>query len=44
MKVINLTPDQIKAWQTASLPAIDEFINTAGPDAKKLVEEVRKLY
>jgi len=44
MKVINLTPDQIRAWQEASLPAIDVFINTAGPEAKKLVEEVRKLY
>ncbi|MFW8565867.1 TRAP transporter substrate-binding protein DctP [Orrella sp. 11846] len=44
MKVINLTPEQIKAWQTAAKPAIDEFIKTAGPEGKKLVDEVYKLY
>lgn len=44
MKVINLTPDQVKAWQKAAAPAIDEYIKAAGPAGKKMVEEVRKLY
>jgi len=44
MKVFNLTPEQIKAWQTAAAPAIDAFIKDAGPAGKRLVEEVRKFY
>ncbi|AWB35703.1 C4-dicarboxylate ABC transporter substrate-binding protein [Orrella marina] len=44
MKVINLTPEQVKAWQKAAEPAIDEYIKSAGPVGQELVEEVRKLY
>lgn len=44
MKVINLTPEQVKAWQKAAEPAIQAYINTAGPVGKELIEEVRKLY
>lgn len=44
MKVINLTPDQVKAWQKAAAPAIDEYIKSAGPVGQRLVDEVRKLY
>lgn len=44
MKVINLTPDQVKAWQKAAAPAINEYIKEAGPAGQRLVDEVRKLY
>lgn len=44
MKVINLTPEQVKAWQAAAAPAIDAYIKDAGPEGKRLVDEVRKLY
>lgn len=44
MKVINLTPDQVKAWQKAAAPAIQEYVKAAGPEGQKLVDEVRKLY
>jgi len=44
MKVVNLTPDQIKSWQNAAAPAIDEYIKAAGPVGQRLVDEVRKLY
>lgn len=44
MKVINLTPTQVQAWQKAAAPAIDEYIKSAGPVGQRLVDEVRKLY
>jgi C4-dicarboxylate-binding protein DctP len=44
MKVVNLTPEQVKAWQTAAAPAVDAYIKDAGPLGKKLVDEVKKLY
>jgi len=44
MQVVNLTPEEIKAWQDAAAPAVDAFIQEAGEDGKRLVEEVRKLY
>ena len=44
MKVINLTPEQVKAWQTAAAPAIDAYIKDSGPEGKRLIDEVRKLY
>ncbi len=44
MKVINLTAEQIKAWQTAAAPAVEAYIKDAGPEGKRLVDEVRKLY
>ena len=44
MKVINLTAEQINAWQTAAAPAVEAYIKDAGPEGKRLVDEVRKLY
>ncbi len=44
MKVINLTPAQIKSWQEAAKPAIDAYIKDAGPSGQRLVDEVRKFY
>lgn len=44
MKVINLTPEQVKAWQKAAEPAIQEYIKSAGPEGQMLIDEVRKLY
>jgi C4-dicarboxylate-binding protein DctP len=44
MKVINLTPAQIKSWQQAAKPAIDAYIKDAGPAGQRLVDEVRKFY
>jgi C4-dicarboxylate-binding protein DctP len=43
MKVVNLTPEQVKAWRTAAAPAIDLYIKAAGPSGQKLVDEVNKL-
>jgi TRAP-type C4-dicarboxylate transport system substrate-binding protein len=44
MKVINLTPAQVKSWQEAAKPAIADYIKEAGPTGQRLVNEVRKLY
>jgi TRAP-type C4-dicarboxylate transport system substrate-binding protein len=44
MKVINLTPDQLKLWQAAAAPAVQEYIKAAGPVGQQLVDQVRKLY
>lgn len=44
MKVVNLTPEQVKAWQDAAAPAVDAYIKDSGEVGKRLVEEVRKLY
>ena len=44
MKVINLTPAQVKSWQEAAKPAIDAYIKDAGPAGQRLVNEVRKFY
>lgn len=44
MKVINLTPAQVKSWQEAAKPAIDAYIKDAGPAGQRLVDEVRKFY
>ncbi|MCC2596517.1 TRAP transporter substrate-binding protein DctP [Pusillimonas sp. MFBS29] len=44
MEVVQLTPEQVKAWQTAAAPAVDAYIKEAGDVGKRLVEEVRKLY
>jgi len=44
MKVINLTPDQIKLWQAAAAPAVQEYIKAAGPVGQQLVDQVKKLY
>jgi len=44
MQVVNLTPAQLKQWQEAAAPAIDEYIKEAGPAGQRLVDEVRKLY
>lgn len=44
MKVINLTKEQIAAWQAASKPATEAYIAAAGEEGRKLVEAVRKLY
>lgn len=44
MKVINLTKEQIAAWQAAAKPATEAYIASAGEEGRKLVEAVRKLY
>ena len=44
MKVINLTPAQVKSWQEAAKPAIEAYIKDAGPAGQRLVDEVRKFY
>jgi len=44
MKVIHLTPDQVKAWQAAAAPAVETYIQTAGDVGKRLVDEIKKLY
>lgn len=44
MKVINLEPEQIAAWQKAAAPAVDAYIKEAGDAGQRLVDEVRKLY
>ncbi len=44
MKVINLTPAQVKSWQEAAKPAIEAYIKGAGPAGQRLVDEVRKFY
>lgn len=44
MKVQNLSAEQIKVWQKAAAPAVDEYVKAAGPDGQKLVDQVRKLY
>lgn len=44
MKVVNLTPAQLTAWQEAAAPAINEYIKSAGPAGQRLVDEVRKFY
>lgn len=44
MTVVNLTPEQLKAWQEAAKPAIDAYIKEAGPVGQQLVDEVRKFY
>jgi TRAP-type C4-dicarboxylate transport system substrate-binding protein len=43
MKVVNLTPEQVAAWRKAAAPAIDKYIQAAGPVGQKLVDEVNKL-
>ena len=43
MKVINLTKDQIAAWQAAAKPATEAYIAGAGEEGRKLVEAVRAL-
>ena len=44
MKVINLTPAQVKSWQEAAKQAIEAYIKDAGPAGQRLVDEVRKFY
>lgn len=44
MKVINLTPEQLAAWQEASKPAVEAYIKGAGEEGRKLVDAVRALY
>ena len=43
MKVINLSKEQIAAWQTAAKPATEAYIAAAGDEGRKLVEAVRAL-
>lgn len=44
MKVIQLTDDQVKAWQATAAPAVEEYIRSAGDVGKRLVDGVKKLY
>ncbi len=44
MNVVHLTPEQLAAWQEAAAPAVDLFIESAGPEGEKLVEAIRALY
>lgn len=43
MKVINLSKDQVAAWQAAAKPATEAYIAGAGEEGRKLVEAVRAL-
>ncbi len=44
MKVVHLTPEQVREWQTVAAPAVDAYIQAAGEPGKRLVEEIKKLY
>jgi len=37
------TPEEAKAWEKATAPVLDYFLQTAGAPAKELVEIIRKL-
>lgn len=43
MKIIELTPEQVKDWQKSTSSVIDTFIKSSGPLAKQLVEAAKKL-
>ncbi|MBE0530225.1 MAG: TRAP transporter substrate-binding protein DctP [Rhodospirillales bacterium] len=43
IKIIDLTPEQVKEWQKATASVIDTFIGTSGPLGKQLVEAAKKL-
>lgn len=43
MTVVELTEAQRKAFQDASAPVIDQFVEEAGPIGRELVDEARKL-
>ena len=42
--IVNLTPEQIEAWQAAAEPATQAFIDRAGEEGRQLVEAIRALY
>ena len=42
--VVELTPEQIRAWQEAAAPATDVFIQDAGEVGQRLVDAIRALY
>ena len=44
MKVVHLTPEQVREWQEAAAPAVDAYIQSAGDVGKRLVDEIKKLY
>jgi len=44
MKVVHLTPEQVREWQNVAAPAVDAYIQAAGEPGKRLVEEIKKLY
>lgn len=43
LHVVELTDAQRKAFQEASAPVIDQFVESAGPLGRELVDEARKL-
>jgi len=43
MKVIELTPEQLKQWQDSSADVVHSFVESAGPLGKQLVEAAKKL-
>lgn len=44
MQVMELTEEQLQAWQEASEPAVEAYIETAGDQGRELVEAVRAMY
>lgn len=43
IKIIELTPEQVKDWQKSTSSVIDTFIKSSGPLGKQLVEAAEKL-
>ncbi|WP_227369234.1 TRAP transporter substrate-binding protein DctP [Halomonas sp. M20] len=43
MEVVELTEEQLKAWQEASEPAVQAYIETAGETGQELVDQVRQM-
>jgi C4-dicarboxylate-binding protein DctP len=43
MKIIELTPEQVKDWQKSTSSVIDIFVKSSGPLGKQLVEAAEKL-
>jgi C4-dicarboxylate-binding protein DctP len=43
IKIIELTPAQVKDWQESTASVVDTFVKGAGPLGKQLVEAAKKL-
>jgi C4-dicarboxylate-binding protein DctP len=43
IKIIELTPAQMKDWQESTASVVDTFVKGAGPLGKQLVEAAKKL-
>ncbi|SHF61880.1 C4-dicarboxylate-binding protein DctP [Modicisalibacter ilicicola DSM 19980] len=43
MEVVELTEEQLEAWQQASEPAVQAYIEAAGETGRKLVDQVRQM-